>query len=150
MSLELRPFSGEPEPGWNNKAQCSMGHMVPWGPSEEQSTQEVVDETTHFPLKLMRSLGFPKEPLGFHKQGERIETESSLQKSQGSDTKCSLLILLILSTQQFAWSINSVQFSRLVMSNSLQPHRLHHARLLCPSLSPSFAQIHVHWVSDAI
>ena len=105
MSLELRSISGEPEPGWKNKTQYSMGHMAPRGPSEEQRTQEVVGETTHFPLKLMRSLGFAKEPLGFHKQGERIATESRLQKSQGSDTKSSLLILLILSTQKFAWPI---------------------------------------------
>ena len=32
----------------------------------------------------------------------------------------------------------------------LQPHWLQQARLPCPSLSPEFAQIHVHWVSDAI
>ena len=31
---------------------------------------------------------------------------------------------------------SSVQFSRSVMSNSLQPHGLHHARLLCPSPTP--------------
>ena len=34
--------------------------------------------------------------------------------------------------------------------NSLQPHGLQHARLPCPSLSPEFAQTHVHWVGDAI
>ena len=31
---------------------------------------------------------------------------------------------------------------------SLRPHGLQYARLPCPSLSPEFAQIHVHWVSD--
>ena len=36
------------------------------------------------------------------------------------------------------------------MSNSVCAHGLHHARLPCPSLSVRFAQIHVHWVSDAI
>ena len=30
----------------------------------------------------------------------------------------------------------SVQFSRSVVSDSLQPHALQHTRLLCPSLSP--------------
>ena len=34
-----------------------------------------------------------------------------------------------------------------VISNSLQPHGLQHARLPCPSLS---ALTHVHWVDDAI
>ena len=33
-------------------------------------------------------------------------------------------------------SLNSVQFSHSVMSNSLQPHGLQHARLPCPSPAP--------------
>ena len=36
------------------------------------------------------------------------------------------------------------------MSNSLWPCGLQHTRLPCPSLSPEFAQTHIHWVSDAI
>ena len=44
----------------------------------------------------------------------------------------------------------SVQFSRSVMSDSLWPHELQHARHPCPSLYPEFAQSHVLWVSDAI
>ena len=45
---------------------------------------------------------------------------------------------------------NSVQFSHSVMSDSLQPHELQHARPPCPSLIPRFTQTHVHWVGDAI
>ena len=41
-------------------------------------------------------------------------------------------------------------FSHSVMSDSLQPHGLQHARPPCPSLSPEFAQTHVHWVSDTL
>ena len=41
-------------------------------------------------------------------------------------------------------------FSPSVMSYSLQPHVLRHARLPCPSVSPGAGSIHVHWVSDAI
>ena len=46
--------------------------------------------------------------------------------------------------------ISSVQFSHSVVSNSLQPHGLQHARL--PWLSPTsrLAQTHVHGVGDAI
>ena len=40
-------------------------------------------------------------------------------------------------------------FSLSVMSNSLWPHGLQHARLPCPSPSPEFTQTHVHWVGDA-
>ena len=43
-----------------------------------------------------------------------------------------------------------LQFSRSVMSDSLQPHGLQHARLPCPSTTPELAQTHVHQVSDAI
>ena len=42
-----------------------------------------------------------------------------------------------------------VQLSRLVMSNSLQPHGLPYARPVCDQLL-EIAQTHVHRVSDAI
>ena len=44
---------------------------------------------------------------------------------------------------------SSAQFSRSVMSDSLQPHGLQHARSPCHQLS-EFTQTHVHLVSDAI
>ena len=44
----------------------------------------------------------------------------------------------------------SVQFSQLVVSNSLQAHESQHTRPPCPSPSPEFTQTHVHRVSDAI
>jgi len=37
-----------------------------------------------------------------------------------------------------------------VMSDSLRPHELKHARLLCPSPYSWVSQTHVHWVSDTI
>ena len=42
------------------------------------------------------------------------------------------------------------QFSRSVMSDSLQSHELQHSRPPCPSPTPRSTQTHVHWVSDAI
>ena len=45
---------------------------------------------------------------------------------------------------------SSVQFSRSVMSNSLRPHELQHARPPYPSPNLGFTQTHVHRVSDAI
>ena len=45
---------------------------------------------------------------------------------------------------------SSFQLSCSVMSDSLQPHRLQHTRLPCPSPAPELAQTHVHQVSDAI
>ena len=45
---------------------------------------------------------------------------------------------------------SSVQFSRSVVSNSLRPHGLQHARLPYPSQLPEFTQTHIHWVGDAV
>ena len=44
---------------------------------------------------------------------------------------------------------NSVQFSRSVVSYSLWPHELQHARPHWPTPTP-ITQIHIYWVSDAI
>ena len=46
--------------------------------------------------------------------------------------------------------VYSLQFSHSVMSDSLRPHRLQHARLPYPSPTPELTQSHVHWVGDAI
>ena len=47
-----------------------------------------------------------------------------------SDLFCGTLIMFYL------FCIYSVQFSRSVMSNSLQPHGMQHTRLPCPSPTP--------------
>ena len=54
----------------------------------------------------------------------------------------------ILSPCLFNLYAESVQFSHSVVSNSLWPRGLQHARLPCSS--PELAQTHVRWVSDAI
>ena len=46
--------------------------------------------------------------------------------------------------------ISSVQFSHSVMSDSLRPHGLQHARPPVHHQLPEFTQTHVHWVGDAI
>ena len=54
--------------------------------------------------------------------------------------------------KSFLWSpVQTLgQFSPSVMSDSLRPHGLQHARPPCPSPTPGVYPIHVHWVSDAI
>ena len=44
----------------------------------------------------------------------------------------------------------SVQFSHSVLSDSLQPHKLQHARPPCSSPTPGVTQTHVHQVRDAM
>ena len=61
----------------------------------------------------------------------------------------------ILSTHIMAagfsnFSIRDFQFSHSVVSDSLQPHGLQHARPTCPSQLPEFTQTHLHWATDAI
>ena len=45
---------------------------------------------------------------------------------------------------------SSVQFSRSIVSDSLQPHKPQHARPPCLSPTLEFTQTHVHWIGDAI
>ena len=52
--------------------------------------------------------------------------------------------------QTLTFTFSSVQFSRSVMSDSLQPHGLQQARLPCPSPLLEFARTNVHQVCDAI
>ena len=48
------------------------------------------------------------------------------------------------------FSDNSIQFSHSVMSDSLRPHELQHARPPCHHQLPEFTRTHVHRVRDAI
>ena len=56
----------------------------------------------------------------------------------------------MLSSEWININISSVQFSRSVMTDSLWPHELQHARPPCPSPAPRVHPTHVHWVSDVI
>ena len=67
----------------------------------------------------------------------------------------SALKFFLISTPEFFLSgfcilIGNVQFSHSVVSDSLWPHELQHARPPYPSPLPELTQTHVHWVSDAI
>ena len=44
----------------------------------------------------------------------------------------------------------TMPFSRSVVSNSLWPHGLQHARFPCPHHLPELAQTHVYWLGNAI
>ena len=57
--------------------------------------------------------------------------------------------MFIRKALQKLW-ITSVQFSRSVMSDSLWPRGLQHARPPCPSPTPGVHSESCHWVGDAI
>ena len=58
-------------------------------------------------------------------------------------------VLRIRCPKYWSFRISSVQFSHSIMSSSLPPHGLQHARLPWHQLL-ELTQIHVHWVSDTI
>ena len=59
------------------------------------------------------------------------------------------LVIQMVSPTCFPFQFSSVQFSHSVLSDSLRPHELLHARPPCPSPTPG-VNTHVHWVCDAI
>ena len=85
----------------------------------------------HFLLWLFTYIDndFPvKSPWSFHETYQVFNLE-----------KVSIKHVVFLKTviiTQIIWTVISVQFSCSVMSDSLQPHELQHARPLCPTPSP--------------
>ena len=57
-----------------------------------------------------------------------LKAESALENMQNNEEKTRIY--------PFSTQFSSVQFSLSVMSNSLQPHELQHARPPCPSPTP--------------
>ena len=78
---------------------------------------------------------------------------NSVEQKQRQCKHCFLSgVLLGIAVNQNVRSLfSSVQFSHSVVSDSLQPHELQHARPACPSPTPGVStQTHVHRVGDAI
>ena len=64
-----------------------------------------------------------------------LSQHQGLFQCVGSSHQVATILELQLQHQSFQW-ISSVQFSLSVISDSLQPHGLQHARLPCPSPTP--------------
>ena len=64
------------------------------------------------------------------------ELKSLLMKAQEEKGKVGLKLNIQKTKIMASGPISSVQFSRSVVSDSLRPHELQHARLPCPSPSP--------------
>jgi len=75
--------------------------------------------------------------------------ELVIKKNYNKDTSMYSLYVLLMSVLS-AYSVCGLQFSCSVMSNSLWPGGLQHARLPCPSPTPGPWQTHVHRVGDTI
>ena len=125
------------------------------------------------PTRILRPWDSPGKNTGvgchFLLQCIKMKSESEVAQScptLSDPTDCTLpgsCVHGILQARVLEWgaiafsnicTINSLLFSQSVshsvVSDSLQPHGLQHARLPCPSPTPGLAQTHVHRVSDAI
>ena len=73
-----------------------------------------------------------------------------MHKSLFTNVGSKMINSLPASQPQGIYTFSSVHFSCAVLSNSLQPNGLQHARPPCPSPTPRDYSTPVHWVSDAI
>ena len=101
---------------------------------------------------------------------KRPDVQAGFRKSRGTRDQIGNICWIIKKAREFQKNIyfalltmpkpftvwitislgSPVQFSCSVMSDSLQPHGLQHARPPCPSPTPGVTQTHLHWVDDAI
>ena len=78
------------------------------------------------------------------------ELKSLLMKVKEESEKASVKLNFQKMKIMLSGPISSVQFSCSVVSYSLRPHELQHARLPFHHQLPEFTQTHVHRVADAI
>ena len=84
---------------------------------------------------------------------ELVRTMYAVQKVMRTCRRWLKIFNLSFFLTLFLHKINlfsSVQFNRLVLSDSLRPHGLQHARLPVHHHFRKFTQTHFHWVGDAI
>ena len=122
----------------------SLGREEPWR-RKWQPTPVFLPGRSHW----QRSLA------SYHPWGRRRVRHDLATKQQKQSS--SLLIMYLFSkislgNTSFFIKIqfSSVQLSSSVVSDTLWPHGLQHARPPCLSPLPEFTQTHVHWVHDAI
>ena len=101
---------------------------------------EVILKVLQTRIQQYMNKELPDVQAGFRKgRGTRdqIANITGLLKKQESSRKTSISALLTMPRPLTVWiTINSVQFSRSVVSNSLRPHESQHARPPCPSPTP--------------
>ena len=114
---------------------------------------KVESEKVGLKLNIQKRKIMASGPItSWEKDGETVETVSDfifLGSKITANCDCSHEIKRqLLLGRKVMTNLSSVQFSCSVVSNSLRPHELQHARPPCPSPLPEFTQKHVHRVSD--
>ena len=116
---------------WTEALQASLSLTISWSLLQLMSIESVMP-SNHFLLchsLLLQPSVFPSIKVFSH-QGQFF---TSGGQSIGVSSLASDLPINNQGNQLFSCS---VQFSHLVLSDSLQPHGLQHARPLCPSPTP--------------
>ena len=75
------------------------------------------------------------DQLLFHSAIFQMVISKSAKVSNETKSKITVGTLICISCTLFCFQFSSVQFSRSVVSDSLRPHELQHARPPCPSLT---------------
>ena len=75
------------------------------------------------------------DQLLFHSAIFQMVISKSAKVSNETKSKITVGTLICISCALFCFQFSSVQFSRSVVSDSLRPHELQHARPPCPSLT---------------
>ena len=94
----------------------------------------------------MRNAGLEEAQAGIKIGGRNISNlryaDNTIFMAESEEELKSLLMKVKEESEKVGFS--SVQFSRLVVSNSLLPHELQHARTPCPPPILDYTQPHVH------
>ena len=111
---------------------------------------------THFLLCAQASVNLLRRRKWRSQERERERAEILRKPKGGRQTARMEWVKMTFHFRCGVWLhfiiVVAVQFSSVgqkVMSDSLQPRKLQHTRLPCPSFLPEFSQTHVHWLSDA-
>ena len=120
----------------------------PWGRKGSDSTErrnwaELTENYAWQQLQATFKLGKTSELCNYIEKfsvtGKCADIMNTKQSIPYKETLICLIIWIILIVwirKKISSFVSSVQFSRSVMSDSLQPHRLHHARPPCPTATP--------------
>ena len=109
-----------------------------------------------------QAVSLPDVSLHLAPERGRVQTSGVFLLSTGFICKVGIIVCLLINLLIFAlilfvffllfgWEMFLLLFSRSVVSDSLQPHRLQRTRL--PPVHhqlPELDEIHVHWVGDAL
>ena len=128
-----------PSPGWAcEEGPMGLQHWT-WAPTGLGFISALSTGAEHRLAFFLQQVG---EARGSHRTG--IRTPVSTHQSWSTALLRPLLQERETELGRVTQPVTTIHFSCSVVSDSLRPHGLQHARPPCPSLTPELAQTHVH------